>query len=81
MLLVAVGASGGAWLGSSLSVGRPGWRLDRLATMPFLLHIKTRVYVKLNLFVYANQGVFAVFSLQLLFDFWCEYEYFPMHFT
>ena len=31
---------------------------------------KIRVYVKLNLFIYANQRVFTIFSLQLLFDFY-----------
>ena len=29
------GCLGGAWLGLSLCVGMPGWRLARLATMPF----------------------------------------------
>ena len=43
-----------AWLGLSLCVGMPGWRLARLATVPFILTLKIRVYVKLNLFIYAK---------------------------
>ena len=39
-----------AWLGLSLCVGMPGWRLARLATVPFSKKCKHEFMRKLNIF-------------------------------